>query len=273
LSALVSPLIVSQQLVKLDVPIMIMLSAILLVLAWDRQISRLDGFLLFGGLIVYTWFTIRQSRREKDSVKQEYEQEFGAPGQRSGKRWMTNIFLIAAGLALLIIGSGWLVDSATKIAKLLGVSDLVIGLTIIAAGTSLPEVVTSVIATLRGERDIAVGNIVGSNLFNIMAVLGLASIVADNGIAVPSSVINFDLPVMIAVAFACLPIFFTDGAVSRWEGGLLLAYYCAYTLYLILAATHHAALPLLSGTMLYFVIPLTILTLAIVTVSAVRAKG
>ena len=270
LSALVSPLAVSQQLIKLDVPIMIGLSLLLLILAWDQRIGRIDGALLFSSLIVYIWFSIRQSQKEKQSIKQEYADEFGVNVEDTGKNWITNLALIITGLVLLIIGSGWLVDSATAIAKYFGISDLIIGLTIIAAGTSLPEVVTSVIASIRGERDIAVGNIVGSNLFNIMAVLGLSSIVTGDGIEVPPSVISFDIPVMIAVAFACLPIFFTGGRISRWEGVVLLTYYFAYTLYLIMAATDHDALPIFSTSMLYFVIPLTFVTLAIVTLGSIR---
>jgi cation:H+ antiporter len=117
------------------------------------------------------------------------------------------------------------------------VSELVIGLTIIAAGTSLPEVVTSVMAAWRGERDIAVGNVVGSNIFNILCVLGLASLVAPSGIEISTTALRFDIPVMIAVAVACLPIFFTGNVITRWEGGLFFAYYIAYTTYLILAAT------------------------------------
>ncbi len=145
-----------------------------------------------------------------------------------------------------------------------------IALTIIAAGTSMPELVTSIIASLRGERDIAVGNVVGSNIFNLMAVLGLSIIVSPTGIDVSPAVIRFDLPIMIAVAFVCLPIFFTGGKISRAEGGVLFAYYVAYTLYLILAATQHDALPAFNAAMLYFVVPLTLITLFVVVLNAVR---
>jgi cation:H+ antiporter len=183
--------------------------------------------------------------------------------------------LIAGGLALLVLGSRWLVDSAVSFAQSLGVSELVVGLTIVAAGTSLPEVVTSVIAAIRGERDIAVGNIVGSNIFNILGVLGLAGAIAPNGIDVPSAVVAFDVPVMIAVSLACIPVFFTGGAISRPEGALLLGYYVLYTSYLILAASHHDALPMFSAVMLYFVIPFTVMMLIIVVLQEVgrRRRG
>lgn len=181
--------------------------------------------------------------------------------------------LIVIGLVLLVLGSRWFVDSAVLFAQYIGVSELVIGLTIVAAGTSLPEVVTSVIAAVRGERDIAVGNVVGSNLFNLMGVLGLASIIAPSGIEVSDAAIRFDIPVMIAVSFACLPIFFTGGVISRQEGALLLGYYAAYTFYLILAGSHHDALPWFSAAMLFFVIPLTAITMILVVIREIRRRS
>jgi cation:H+ antiporter len=143
----------------------------------------------------------------------------------------------------------------------------------VAAGTSLPEVATSVIAALRGERDIAVGNVVGSNIFNILIVLGLATLVAPAPIPVPASVLRFDLPVLTAVMLACLPIFFTGHRIERWEGALFLAYYVAYTLFLVLAASGHEALPAYSAVMLSFVLPLTVLTLVIVVWRSRRGAG
>jgi cation:H+ antiporter len=186
--------------------------------------------------------------------------------------WLKNGAFVLGGLVLLVLGSRWLVDSAVAFARHLGVSELIVGLTIVAAGTSLPEVVTSAIAALRGERDIAVGNVVGSNIFNLMGVLGITSLVAPAGIPVSSAVIGFDLPVMIAVAVACLPIFFTGGAISRTEGALLMAYYLAYTLYLILAAAEHDALPRFSAVMLYFTLPITAATLVLVAVCEAQRK-
>lgn len=272
LSALIAPLVVAQQLVRLDVPLLIGVSVLMLLLGLDGRFGRVDGLLLFGGVVAYTLFLVRQSRRENQSVQQEYAAEFGATGAPRVPGWLVNVALVGAGLAMLVVGSRWLVDGAVTVARYLGVSDLVIGLTIIAAGTSLPEVVTSVVASLRGERDIAVGNVVGSNLFNILAVLGLSSLVAPSGIEVSAAALRFDIPVMIAVAIACLPVFFTDGMISRWEGAVLLAYYVAYTVFLILGATRHAALPVLSAAMLYFVLPLTVLTLAVVVVRAWRRQ-
>ena len=271
LSALIVPLVVSQQLVRVDVPLMIALSVIVLTFSMDNHFSRTEGLMLVAGLAIYIWLLIQLSRRESVEIKSEYANEFGIPDRASSSS-IKNILLVLGGLLLLVLGSRWLVESAVSFAQYLGVSELVISLTIVAAGTSLPEVVTSVIAAIRNERDIAVGNVVGSNIFNIMGVLGFASIVAPTGIEVPSTVIRFDIPVMIVVALACLPIFFTGGIISRKEGALLLGYFVAYTLYLILAATHHDALPRFSAAMLYFVIPLTVVTTLIVTMREIRRR-
>lgn len=172
---------------------------------------------------------------------------------------------------MLVLGSRWLVDSSVTIAQALGVSQLVIGLTIIAAGTSLPEVATSVIASIRGERDIAVGNIIGSNIFNILSVLGMASLLSPGGIQVSGAALRFDIPIMIAVAVACLPIF-TDYVIARWEGLLFVGYYLAYTIYLILAAIQHVALSFYSQMMFLFVVPITLITLVIVKLYAFRKR-
>ena len=150
-----------------------------------------------------------------------------------------DLLLMLAGLALLVVGARWLVDASTAAARALGVSDLVIGLTIVAAGTSLPELATSVLAAMRGERDIAVGNVVGSSIFNILAVLGLGSIVAPAGIPVSPAVLTFDIPVMIAASMATLPIVFTGYTITRWEGAVFVGYYIAYATYLVLRAREH----------------------------------
>lgn len=265
-SAIIVPLVVNHQLVRLDVPIMIAASLVMWLFALDGQISRLEGWALFAGIVAYTGFLIIQTRREKDeSVQAQYDQKYGRGADTSARGWLLNLVYVAGGLAILVLGSRWLVASATAIAQALGISSLVIGLTIVAAGTSLPEVATSVIASIRGERDIAVGNVVGSNIFNLLAVLGLTAALAPGGIAVNSAALHFDIPVMFAVAAACLPIFFTGSLIMRWEGLLFLAYYAMYTLYLVLFAQQHDALPAFSGVMIFAVIPLTILLLALLS--------
>jgi len=203
LSALVVPLTVAQQLVRFDVPLLIGSSSLLPVLALDGVISRVDGVLLFAGVVVYSSFLVWQARKERNpQIIAEYAAAY--PGA-AVRHWFINLALILSGLVLLVFGANWLVDAAVIFARHLGVSELVIGLTVVAAGTSLPEVAASVVAALRGERDIAVGNAIGSSLYNILLVLGTTALVAPMGVAVAQSVQNFDLPVMIAVSVACLP--------------------------------------------------------------------
>jgi len=232
---------------------MIGASVLVLMLALDGAISRGDGVVLFAGLLAYIGFQIRQGWRERHADAE--------PQPRADARWWVDVGLVLVGLALLVVGARILVFSAVAIARALGVSELLIGLTIVAAGTSLPEVATSVVASLRGERDIAVGNVVGSNVFNLLGVLGLSASVAAGGIAVAPQALQFDVPVMIAVALACLPIFVTGREIARWEGGLFLAYYVAYIAYLVLAASGHESLGAYSDAMLWFVLPLTAVTL------------
>jgi cation:H+ antiporter len=263
-SAVVAPLIVSQQLVRLDVPIMIVVSLAVLFMAADGVIDRGDGAILVLASIGYTWLLIRISRRETAKVHAEYEQAYGTQPETRRTSWALHGLLVLLGLGLLVIGSHWLVHGAVAIASALGVSELVIGLTIIAAGTSLPEVATSIIAGLRGERDIAVGNVVGSNLFNILVVLGLTAVISPFGLQVADAAVNFDMPVMTAAAVLCLPIFFVNYRIGRWEGALFLSYYILYALYLILAQSEHDALPAYSRIMSRGVIPATIATVGLV---------
>jgi cation:H+ antiporter len=272
LSAAITPLVVAQQLVRLDVPLLIGLSILILLLGLDGRIGRLEGGLMFAGLIAYTIFLVRISREESQEIRDEYTQQF-RDGRSTGIRsWLFNTALIVVGLGMLVLGSRWLVSSAVSLAQVLGLSELIIGLTIIAAGTSLPEVATSAIAALRGERDIAAGNVIGSSIFNLLSVLGLSSLLAPSGVGVPQAALAFDIPVMIAVAVAALPIFFTGRVIARWEGWLFLGYYMAYTAYLILDATQHDALPTLSIAMLAFIVPLTVLTLMVLVLREVRAR-
>ncbi|MCI0698311.1 calcium/sodium antiporter [candidate division KSB1 bacterium] len=272
IAALITPLAVSPQLIRLDVPLMIGASILMLILVMDGTVSRLDGVLLLLINIVYVVWTIYQSRKDIPQVQDQYTEKYGTAQSRSASGSVINIFLIVIGLAMLLAGSRWLVNGAVAAAKALGVSELLIGLTIIATGTSLPEVATSIVASVRGQRDIAVGNVIGSNVFNITSVLGLTSIFAPHGIAVSPAARHFDIPVMIAVAVACLPIFFTGHRIARWEGVLFFGYYVAYMLYLILNATGHDELEKFSAVMMEFVIPLTSVTILLLVIRTVRAK-
>lgn len=261
-SALVTPLVVSSQLIRLDVPLMIAASLAMWAMGADGQVSRLEGSILFISMLVYIVFCIRKSRSEQKEVVDEFAQEYSKTA--SGFVGLcTQVGLIVAGLVLLGLGSNWLVYGAIAVAKGLGVGELVIGLTIVSIGTSLPEVVTSVVASYRGERDIAVGNVVGSNLFNILCVLGLTSIVSPLGVPVSEEAIVFDIPVMVAVAVLCFPIFLSGNVIRRHEAALFLAYYLIYTGFLIASASKPELKKTFGSVVLYGVFPLTLFALAV----------
>lgn len=270
-TSIVAPIVIAEQLIRKDAPIMLGVSLLTLALALDGRLGWLDGTLLLIGLVVYTVFALRQSRAESREVQNEYAEEFAAKQPRTAKQILINAGFILIGLGLLVLGSNWLVESATEIAKALGVSKLVIGLTIVAVGTSLPEVATSVIAALKGESDIAVGNAVGSNIFNLLGVLGIAALVAPSGVTVASRVLQFDLPVMIFVALVTLPVFYIDSRISRIEGGLLLAYYVVYVAYVVLRAAQSATLPTVTLLSAFFV-PLTFIALLVFAIRSARVK-
>jgi cation:H+ antiporter len=279
LSALVAPLVVHSQVIRQEVPIMIGASLLMVTLALDGRIDRLEAGLLLGLLAAYVAFLVVQGRREAsggtlgapaDDAAQHAPGDTSSQGLASDQagggsdlldRLPVQLLAIAMGLGLLVLGAQWLVSAASGFARALGVSDLVIGLTIVAAGTSLPELATSALAALRGQRDIAVGNAVGSCTFNLLGCLGLSGLVSAGGLTVPPAVLNFDRWVMLAAAIACIPVVISGREIARWEGALFIAHYAAYTGYLILAAADHDALPAFSKAMMSFVIPLAIVTL------------
>ena len=268
-------LYVAQRIVRIDVPIMIAVSTAVLLLGLDGALGRIDGAALTITLITYiTWLVVasrreaastadedRDGRRDADELIEEYTEGLSAEVLKPEPVWR-DLVLLVAGLALLVIGAQALVGAATDIATALGVSELVIGLTVVAVGTSLPEIATSVIAAARGQRDLAVGNAIGSNLFNLMAVLGISSVITP--INVSDGALGFDLPFMLAVAVACLPIFVNGFVLKRWEGSVFLGYYVAYLVWLGLKAAEHGFESTFSTAMLGFVIPITTLTLAVV---------
>jgi cation:H+ antiporter len=251
--ALLRPLTVAQQLVLREIPIMIGASVLLWLFAANGNLSAVEGAVFLASLALFTYDTVRSSRREAAEIRIEYDE--GVPALSSSLA--SDVGRIAAGLAMLVFGGDWLVGVAVAIAAAAGVDETTIGLTIVAAGTSLPEVATSIAATLRGERDIAVGNVVGSSIFNLLGIAGLAAVVSPGGLALPAGLVAFDLPLMVAVAVACLPIVAGDHHISRSVGLLFLAVYTAYVSYLVLAARSHAALEPFSAVMLEFAAPLT----------------
>ena len=230
--SMISPLYVSSQLIRVDIPLMVLATGLLWFMASNQVISPLEGWILFAGIIAYNLLQVRLATRDKNkNADQEFEKEFSATGKP-----LVDFLKLAGGLTLLVVGAKFFVDGAVLGARLLGMSEAVIGLTIIAAGTSLPEVATSVAATMKGERDIAIGNVVGSNLFNILGVIGLSSIISGQGMPVNAHMATIDCGFMTLVAFLCLPFTIWRKQLDRPLGIVLFLSWIAYTWYLIQSA-------------------------------------
>jgi len=271
ITAIIAPIVITEQLIRKDAPIMLGVSLLAFAFAFDGNLGTVDGAVLLLGLVVYTVFALRQSRTESGDVQNEYAQEFAKKEPRTVRNTITNLVFILIGLGLLVVGSDLLVDSAVKIAGALGVNELVIGLTVVAVGTSLPEVATSVIAALKKESDIAVGNAVGSNIFNLLGVLGIGALVSPAGIPVAQRVLQFDLPVVVFVALVTLPIFYIDNRISRLEGGLLLSYYVVYMIYIVLRAAESSAVTSMQLFIMSFA-PITFIALVVIAIRSSRVK-
>lgn len=221
LAALISPPRVQAQIIRFDVPIVIGTSVVVSGMLWNGLVGRLEGGILFGGLIVYIALSLWIAQREKEPILQEYEE--AAP--RRSRSPALDIVLIVGGLLLLVLGARAMVSGAVSIAEGLGISQTVIGLTIVAIGTSLPELATSILAAARGEGDIAVGNVVGSNIFNLLGILGLSALARP---LVGPDLGVFSLAVMFILSLALLPLMRSGHRVSRREGAALLAAYVLY---------------------------------------------
>jgi cation:H+ antiporter len=220
-SALIRPMRVQAQVIRVDSPILAGASLLLVALLWDGWLGRLDGALLVTGIVAYVVYSVWAARREPAAVREEYDE--GVP-ERHGPWWVDLLFLIA-GLVGLVAGAHLLVDGAVAVAERFGVSQIVIGLTIIAVGTSLPELATSIAAARRGEGDIAIGNAVGSSIFNVLGILGVTVVLHPLATTELSGV---DSAVMVGLALAIVPLMYTRSVLSRREGALLLASYVAY---------------------------------------------
>ena len=227
-TALITPLVVKSETLRREYPLMFMIMLLALLLVMDGELSRTDGLILLGGLVVMVGWMVRLGlRRGYDPMEAEFEQEIPTLATGPALLWL------ALGMVLLLGSSRMLVWGAVNIAHAFGISDLVIGLTIVALGTSLPELAASVMSALRGEPDIAIGNVIGSNMFNLLAVLGLPGVILPH--VLEPTVLSRDFPVMIGVSVALFIMaygFRRDGRVNRWEGGLLLVAYLGYMLML-----------------------------------------
>lgn len=272
-SALIAPLVVHQQLVRMDVPIMIGVSVLLFVLGADGRLSLWDSVLLSALIVAYTGFLLVEAGREKNpDIVAEYASETReASGGERGSLPL-NIGLIAIGLAALVFGADLLVDGAIAFAKELGVSEVIIGLTIVAAGTSLPELATSTVAALKGERDIAIGNVVGSNIFNICSVLGFSGLASLGNLTVAPAMVAVDIPLMIGIALVCLPFFRSGYTVTRANGAVFLASYVMYVVFLVLKETGNPAVDAYGTVMFGGVLPAIIIGTVVVSVRALREE-
>lgn len=267
-SAVIVPLSVSSQLVRREVPLMIFISVAVWLVAMDGEIVLWEGVSLLVGVVVYTWQLIRLGR------PQGTQAENASPATRAGLGWKatSNTLLVIVGLLLLVLGARWLVEGATTIARQFGASDIIIGLTIVAAGTSLPELATSVVAAVRGERDIAVGNVVGSNIFNLLAVLGIASLASGESIPVEAVTIRFDMIVMTLIAVMCWPMAISHESISRAEGLLLVGLYGLYTWLLVAGTKATAEVDWLYDVFAYALLPFLVLVISGLTGLHLRAR-
>jgi cation:H+ antiporter len=265
--ALLGTIHVTSRVVRIDIPVMIAASTLFLLFALDGTLGRVDGIILFGGLVLFVTWTLRATRRRPERPDPEVSNE-AAPSEAgddpSSGSIPRAVAELIAGIAVLAVAARFVVSGAEEIAGSLGVPELIVGLTIVALGTSAPEIVTTLVAAFQGRRDLAVGNAVGSNIFNILLVLGAAGMLAPSGIAVSDDALQLDLPILLAAAVACLPIVAWDYTLNRWEGAIFVAYYLAYLTFLVLDATGHRAKDPFALIMIGFVVPLTIITAATV---------
>lgn len=251
--AIVTPLIVRKQLIWWDVPFMILSTLLFWLLVDNGQLGRIDGGILFAGMVVYFVFAFVFLKKQPPEEKH---------GVAHHPIWLQLVWIVI-GLILLVVGSELLIINASKIALYLGISELLIGLTIVAVGTSLPELATSFIAALKKENDLAVGNVVGSNIFNLLGVMGITGLISPKPIMVPPKAVLFDMPVLVGISIASFPIFLTGHRISRWEGCIFLFYYFLYVLFLVLKAEYVYYLSYFTTAFFFFILPLTVLTIFI----------
>lgn len=233
-SALMAPLVLDRRTLRFDLPVMTGSALVLLFVARGGSLSRGEGVLLAALGIAYTLTVIYLARSESRAVQREFVEEYAEPPPPSLARgMMICLGVIAAALVVIVVSAGWLVDGAVDLARALGVSEVLIGLTIVAIGTSSPELVTTIVGTLRSSRDVAVGNLIGSSVYNILFILGVTCVVSPEALPVPHELIRIDLPVMVLATVICIPVFRSSNRMTRIEGGLMVVAYAAYLIYLV----------------------------------------
>jgi cation:H+ antiporter len=225
IAALIRPVTVEAKVLRIDAPILIIVSLALVAVLANGETSRVEGLLLLAGLVAYTLFTFWESRRESKSVQTEFSMAVHVSGSNK-RNILVSLLLVIIGLLLLVGGGHILVVAAVKLATMLEVSQAVIGLTVVAVGTSLPELATSIVASMRGQGDIAVGNVIGSNIFNILGILAVTAVIHP---LVLGAITWIDLGAMVAFAAIAAVFLLTGNRIRRLEGGVLLTGYILYT--------------------------------------------
>ena len=223
-AALVRPIQIRAHAIRRDMPVMVVATLFFVVLLLDGQLTRLNGVMLLVAMAMYLGYTYYEAQRDMDRV--------GRPDVSGERHWALSVLYVVLGIAALALGAYWMVEGAVGIAEYSGVSQLVIAITVVALGTSLPELATSLVAAWRDEMDLSVGNVIGSNVFNLLLVLGVVSVLGD--VFVDQSALRVDVWVMLAVSVAMWPLLATGRKLSRWEGALLLAGYVVYVITLFL---------------------------------------
>jgi len=269
LAALLSPLLVSRRLIRLDLPLLLGAGLLAFALAADGVLSRLDGALLGAAFLAYGGLLIRAGRRARvRGADDQFAAEFALHERPGPHAWALDLLLPGLGLLLLALGAVLLVEGAVLLARALGLSELVLGLTLGAVASALPGLATTLLAARKGERDLAAGNLLGGTLFTLLAVLGLSALLAPRPLSISPNALAFDFPVLLAAAVACLPIFFAGQRIKRWQGLLFLAYYLAYGLHLLLFASGAPAIGEFHHALAWYALPLSGLTLALLAARA-----
>lgn len=237
LAAVMRPVPIHRRILKLELPVMVGAAALMLALSLDGVLTTLEGIVLVVAGAVYTFVVVRTSRRERRASQREFAEMYGEDGARTepigrGRAWYSA--MLAVGIGLSLYGADLLVSGAVDIARALNVSNAIIGLTIVAIGTSAPELATAIVGTLRNERDVAVGNLIGSSVYNICFILGMTTVIIPGDLPVDRQLLMFDIPLMAAVAVLCVPVFVSGRHVSRLEGAAFVAMYGVYLGSLIL---------------------------------------
>lgn len=269
IAAIISPITVSRSLVRFDVPIMIGVTILVALMALTGYLSRWFGITLLAILIVYLYTLIKLARSGKHQLLPAIDPEETKTTYKVGPQ----ILLVVLGLVLLAVGSKYLVDGAVGIALSLGVTPLVIGLTVVAVGTSAPEIATSLIATIRNQSDLAVGNVIGSNILNLLLVLAACAIVAPTALEIPISAMRLDIPVMLLCAAICFPMFIRGFTITRLEGVAFLVFYGAYIAYLVMDAGRHPATDEFGKVFGFVLVPLFIIATSLFAYKALRRRS